>query len=143
MIKKISDKDKKDWLNFIRSKEKLNNKDIFDKKQKQIFNEKSIDLHGYSLDEANKLIHKFILFGYENNINKITVITGKGSGSKNKENPYQSENLGILKYSVPEYINSNSELLKIIKSINQEDIESVMKGSFDIFLKKNEKNNNR
>jgi len=143
LIKKISDKDKKDWLNFIRSKEKLNNKDIFDKKQKQIFNEKSIDLHGYSLDEANKLIHKFILFGYENNINKITVITGKGSGSKNKENPYQSENLGILKYSVPEYINSNSELLKIIKSINQEDIESVMKGSFDIFLKKNEKNNNR
>ena len=143
MIKKISDKDKKDWLNFIKSKEKLNNKDIFDKKQKKIFNEKSIDLHGYSLDEANKLIHKFILFAYKNNINKITVITGKGSRSKNKENPYQSKNLGILKYSVPEYINSNSELLKIIKSINQEDIESVMKGSFDIFLKKNEKNNNR
>jgi len=143
LIKKISDKDKKDWLNFIKSKEKLNNKDIFDKKQKKIFNEKSIDLHGYSLDEANKLIHKFILFAYKNNINKITVITGKGSRSKNKENPYQSKNLGILKYSVPEYINSNSELLKIIKSINQEDIESVMKGSFDIFLKKNEKNNNR
>ena len=143
MIKKISDKDKKDWLNFIKSKEKLNNKDIFDKKQKKISNEKSIDLHGYSLDEANKLIHKFILFAYKNNINKITVITGKGSRSKNKENPYQSKNLGILKYSVPEYINSNSELLKIIKSINQEDIESVMKGSFDIFLKKNEKNNNR
>ena len=132
MIKKISDKDKKDWLNFIKSKEKLNNKDIFDKKQKKIFNEKSIDLHGYSLDEANKLIHKFILFAYKNNINKITVITGKGSRSKNKENPYQSKNLGILKYSVPEYINSNSELLKIIKSINQEDIESVMKGSFNI-----------
>jgi len=143
LIKKISDKDKKDWLNFIKSKEKLNNKDIFDKKQKKISNEKSIDLHGYSLDEANKLIHKFILFAYKNNINKITVITGKGSRSKNKENPYQSKNLGILKYSVPEYINSNSELLKIIKSINQEDIESVMKGSFDIFLKKNEKNNNR
>ena len=143
MIKKISDKDKKDWLNFIKSKEKLNNKDIFDKKQKKIFNEKSIDLHGYSLDEANKLIHKFILFAYKNNINKITVITGKGSRSKNKENPYQSKNLGILKYSVPEYINSNSELLKIIKSINQEDIESVTKGSFNIFLKKNEKNNNR
>ena len=85
MIKKISDKDKKDWLNFIKSKEKLNNKDIFDKKQKKIFNEKSIDLHGYSLDEANKLIHKFILFAYKNNINKITVITGKGSRSKNKE----------------------------------------------------------
>ena len=143
MIKKISDKDKKDWLNFIRSKEKLNNKDIIDKKEIKNFNEKSIDLHGYSLDEANKLIHKLILFAYKNNINKITVITGKGSRSKNKENPYQSENLSILKYSVPEYINSNSELLKIIKSINQEDIENVMKGSFDIFLKKNEKNNNR
>ena len=137
MIKKISNKDKKDWLNFINSKKKLNNKDIVDKKQKIIIEDKTIDLHGYSLDKANKLIHHFILYCYQNNVKKIIVITGKGSRSKNKDNPYQSENLSILKYSVPEYINSNSELSKVIKSINQQDIESVNKGSFEIFLKKN------
>ena len=110
---------------------------LIDKKQKIIIEDKTIDLHGYSLDKANKLIHHFILYCYQNNVKKIIVITGKGSRSKNKDNPYQSENLSILKYSVPEYINSNSELLKVIKSINQQDIESVNKGSFEIFLKKN------
>ncbi len=140
MTKKISDKDKNDWLNFINNKDKLENKDISLKKPQKNSYEKSIDLHGYSLNDANKMIHKFILLSYENNIKKIKVITGKGSRSKNKENPYQSENLGILKYSVPEYINSNSELLQVIKFITQEDIESITKGSFEIILKKNDKN---
>jgi len=140
LTKKISDKDKNDWLNFINSKDKLENKDISGKKPQKNSYEKSIDLHGYSLNDANKMIHKFILLSYENNIKKIKVITGKGSRSKNKENPYQSENLGILKYSVPEYINSNSELLKVIKFITKEDIESITKGSFEIILKKNDKN---
>ena len=140
MIKKISDKDKKDWLRFINSKEKLDNKDSINKKLIKNFKEKSIDLHGYSLEEANKLIHKFILLCYEKNINKITIITGKGTRSKNKENPYQSENLGILKYSVPEYINSKSELTKIIRSISKKNIEDISKGSFKIILKKNDKN---
>ncbi len=141
MIKKISDKDKKDWLNFINSDEKLVNKDIsFEKKQKLFLNEKVIDLHGYSLEKANKYIHKLIFECYENKITKIKVITGKGTRSKNKENPYQSKNLSMLKYSVPEYLNSNEELLKIIKSINQKDINSIYKGSFEIILKKNDKN---
>ncbi len=140
MIKKISDKDKKDWLKFINSKEKLENKDNINKKFIKNFKEKSIDLHGYSLEEANKLIHKFILLSYEKNINQITIITGKGTRSKNKENPYQSENLGILKYSVPEYIISKSELSKVIKSISKKDIEDISKGSFKITLKKNDKN---
>ena len=135
MIKKISDKDKKDWLDFLNSEEKLENKD-FNKNKKIDFNEVTIDLHGYSLDKANKLIHDFILSSYQNNIKRIKIITGKGSRSKNKENPYQSENLSILKYSVPEYINSNSELLKVIKSISQQDIDSVNRGSFEILLKK-------
>ncbi len=136
MIKKISDKDFKDWLDFINSNEKLDNKDIYNKNLKSILREKSIDLHGYSLDEANKIIHNFILLCYEKNVSKIKVITGKGSRSKNKENPYQSENLSILKHSVPEYINSNPKLLKVIKFINKEEIKSSSKGSFDIFLKK-------
>ena len=137
MIKKISDKDQKDWINFLNSKEKLENKDFDINKNKKIdFNDVTIDLHGYSLGKANKLIHNFILTSYQNNIRRIKIITGKGSRSKNKDNPYQSENLSILKYSVPEYINSNSELLKVIKSINQQDIESANKGSFEILLKK-------
>tara|TARA_X000000368_G_C22877130_1_gene643578 strand:- start:434 stop:853 length:420 start_codon:yes stop_codon:yes gene_type:complete len=136
LIKKISDKDFKDWLDFINSNEKLDNKDIYNKNLKSILREKSIDLHGYSLDEANKIIHNFILLCYEKNVSKIKVITGKGSRSKNKENPYQSENLSILKHSVPEYINSNPKLLKVIKFINKEEIKSSSKGSFDIFLKK-------
>ena len=137
MIKKISDKDQKDWINFLNSDEKLENKDLnLNKKEKTEFNEKTIDLHGYSLDEANKFVHHFILSSYENNIKKIKIITGKGLRSKNKDNPYQSENLSILKYSVPEYINSNSELLKVIKSINQQEIESANVGSFEILLKK-------
>ena len=136
MIKKISDKDKKDWLNFINNKEKLDNKDFFEEKKNKIQLEKSIDLHGYTLVEANKIIYEFILSSYSNSVRKIKVITGKGSRSKNKENPYQSESLGILKYSVPEYIKSNYELKKVIKDIKQSDIEDISKGSFDIFLKR-------
>ena len=135
MIKKISDKDKKDWLDFLNSEEKLENKD-FDVNKNTSLNDKIIDLHGYTLDKANKLVHNFILNSYQNNIKRIKIITGKGSRSKNKENPYQSKNLSILKYSVPEYINSNSELLKVIKSINHQDIDSINKGSFEILLKK-------
>ena len=136
MIKRISDKDKKDWLNFINNKEKLDNKDFFEEKKNKIQVEKSIDLHGYTLDKANKIIYEFILSCYSNNVRKIKVITGKGSRSKNKENPYQSESLGILKYSVPEYIKSNYELNRVIKDIKETDIEDISKGSFDIFLKK-------
>ena len=137
MIKKISDKDQKDWINFLKSDEKLENKDLDSNKNKKIeFNQKTIDLHGYTLDEANKFVHNFILSSYENNVKKIKIITGKGLRSKNKDNPYQSENLSMLKYSVPEYINSNLELLKVIKSINQHEIESVNEGSFEILLKK-------
>ena len=136
MIKRISDKDKKDWFNFINNKEKLNNKDHFEEEKNKIKLEKSIDLHGYTLDEANKTIYEFILSCYSNNVRKIKVITGKGSRSKNKENPYQSESLGILKYSVPEYIKSNYELNRVIKDIKETDIEDISKGSFDIFLKK-------
>ena len=136
MIKRISDKDKKDWFNFINNKEKLDNKDFFEEKKNKIQVEKSIDLHGHTLDKANKIIYEFILSCYSNNVRKIKVITGKGSRSKNKENPYQSESLGILKYSVPEYIKSNYELNRVIKDIKETDIEDISKGSFDIFLKK-------
>ena len=136
MIKKITDKDKKDWLDFLEGDEKIQNKDNSNTKEKKNFKEKFIDLHGYSLDQANKVIYNFILSSYKNGVEKITVITGKGSRSKNINNPYQSLNLSILKHSVPEYINSNSELLQVIKLINEDDVKSISKGSFVINLKK-------
>jgi len=136
LIKKLSNKDKIDWLNFINSNEKLNNKDISEKKNRSDKLERVIDLHGYSLENANKAIDEFIKICFSQKISKITVITGKGSRSKNKDNPYQSENFSILKYSVPEHIKTSSNLMKMIKKINFEDIENSSKGSFDIFLRK-------
>jgi len=137
LIKKITEKDKKDWLNFLNNNEKLINKDK-QKNQNQSI-DKVIDLHGYSLENANKKIDEFIKICFSQKVNKINVITGKGSRSKNKDNPYQSENFSILKHSVPEYIKTNPNLMKMIKEINFEDIESPSKGSFDILLKKNNK----
>ena len=135
MIKKISEKDKKDWLNFINKNEKLTDKEISEKKI-SIYNEKTIDLHGCSLENANKIVEEFILLCFSENVSKIKIITGKGSRSKNKENPYLSENLSILKYSVPEFIKTNPNLMKVIKNINYDDVENSSSGSFDIFLKK-------
>ena len=137
MIKKLSDKDKIDWLNFINNSEKLNDKDIYEKKIKPNKLEKTIDLHGYSLENANKVIDEFIRICFLQKVSKITIITGKGSRSKNKDNPYKSENYSILKFSVPEHIKSSSNLMKMIKKINFKDVEDYSKGSFDIFLKKN------
>ena len=137
MKKKITEKDKKDWLNFINNNEKLSNKDSHQIKNQNI--DKVIDLHGFSLENANKTIDEYIKFCFLKKVSKINVITGKGSRSKNKDNPYQSENFGILKHSVPEYIKTNQNLMKMIKEINFEDIKNPSKGSFDILLKKNNK----
>ena len=103
MSKNISDKDKKDWLKFIESKDKIPDKDIKNASSKNL-KQKKIDLHGYSLDEANNLIKEFIQRSYEERINKIIVVTGKGLHSQNEKDPYISKDLGILKYSVPEFI---------------------------------------
>ncbi len=136
MIKKISEKDKKDWENFTKNRDKVEDKDNFFKKKlnKEIHME--IDLHGYSLDEANKKIFEFVNKCYDKNAESINVITGKGLRSKNVDDPYLSTDLGILKYSVPEFIKNNLELMKKIKSINFDESNSKNKGSFSIFLKK-------
>ena len=134
MTNKLSDKDKKDWENFINSSEKLNSKDV-DQTIKSKILEKSIDLHGYTLDEANKEISNFIENCYLNRVKKINVITGKGMRSKNLDNPYRSTELSILKHSVPEYIKSNPDLMKKIIKIDFESVNSPSKGSFEIFLK--------
>ena len=134
MKNKLSDKDKKDWQNFLDSSEKLQSKD-FDQVNNKIISERSIDLHGYTLEEANKKIYEFLKNCYLNKVKKINVITGKGMRSKNLEDPYQSKDLSILKYSVPEYIKNNNELMNKIIKIDFESVNSPSKGSFDIFLK--------
>ena len=135
MIKKISEKDIKDWHEFIKKDEKLENKDnIQDEKTTKRHVE--IDLHGYTLEGANKKMSDYINECYENNISVINVITGKGLRSKNKENPYSSTDLGILKHSVPNYIKNNSELMNKIKFVDFDEEDKNNKGSFNIFLKK-------
>ena len=136
MIKKISDQDKKDWKKFIEGDEKLDNKDLHIQNFKKKFKEKSIDLHGHTLENANKTIGDFINRCYLEEVVCIKVITGKGSRSKNKEDPYLSTDLSILKYSVPNYIKNNSELMKKIKKLDYESVNDVNQGSFDILLKK-------
>ena len=134
MTNKLTDKDKKDWRNFLESSEKLESKE-FDQVNNKIISESSIDLHGYTLDEANKKISEFLENCYLNKVKKINVITGKGMRSKNLEDPYQSKDLSILKYSVPEYIKNNTELMNKIIKIDFESVNSPSKGNFDIFLK--------
>jgi DNA-nicking Smr family endonuclease len=132
----ITEKDKKDWENFISKNEKLYNKDIkIDKKI--IFKTRSIDLHGYSLEEANKSIEDFIIKSYQEKINKLIVVTGKGIHSQNEKDPYVSKDLSILKYSVPEFISNNKNLMKIIYEMKDAKIEDGGGGAFYIFLKKN------
>ena len=136
MTDNISEKDKKDWENFLSKKEKLPNKDI--KIDKKItFKTRSIDLHGYTLEEANKYIESFIIKSYQENINKLIVVTGKGIHSQNEKDPYVSKDLSILKYSVPEFINNNKSLMEIINDIKDADIKDGGSGAFYIYLKKN------
>jgi DNA-nicking Smr family endonuclease len=132
----ISEKDKKDWENFLSKKEKLPDKDI--KIDKKItFKTRSIDLHGYTLEGANKSIESFIIKSYQENINKLIVVTGKGIHSQNEKDPYVSKDLSILKYSVPEFISNNKNLMKIIYEMKDAKIEDGGAGAFYIFLKKN------
>tara|TARA_B100001248_G_scaffold255308_1_gene234849 strand:- start:498 stop:920 length:423 start_codon:yes stop_codon:yes gene_type:complete len=132
----ISDKDKKDWESFISSDEKLPNKD-FKLSKKKFFKVKSIDLHGYTLEEANKTIEEFVYQSFREKISKLIVVTGKGLHSQNEKDPYVSKNLSILKYSVPEFIENNKALMNIIKEIKDASIEDGGSGAFYIFLKKN------
>ena len=135
MTRDISEKDKKDWENFLQSSEKIHNKDNVSKKlSKPKINR--IDLHGYPLAKANEIIENFIEKNYEQGINKLIVVTGKGIHSSNEKDPYISKDLSILKYSVPEFIKNNKELMKIIIDIKEAHIKDGGSGAFYIYLKK-------
>tara|TARA_B100001093_G_scaffold207432_1_gene199396 strand:+ start:2178 stop:2600 length:423 start_codon:yes stop_codon:yes gene_type:complete len=134
--KNISNKDKKDWEDFISKKERLPNKDIIFQ-NKNFVKTKTIDLHGLSLHDANKTIKRFIKDSFLESVSKIIVVTGKGLHSKNEKDPYVSKDLSILKYSVPEFISKNKDLMKIIYEIKDAEIKDGGGGAFYIFLKKN------
>ncbi len=135
MNSKISDKDKKDWEIFLSKDEKLPNKDLNISKRKNITST-IYDLHGYSLDEANKKIKNLIHDSYKAGIRKLIIVTGKGLHSENEKNPYISKDFGILKYSVPEYIKKNHELMSLINDIEEASAEDGGSGAFYIYLKK-------
>jgi DNA-nicking Smr family endonuclease len=132
---KNPDKDKQDWENFLNNKEKIPNKDFVHKKNIRHEKIKKIDLHGYTIEEANKAIEQFIKKSFDENVTKIIVITGKGLRSKNVENPYLSKDLSILKYSVPEFIENNRSLSKLIIETTDAKLEDGGGGAFYIFLK--------
>ena len=137
MNKKISDKDKKDWQDFISNNDRLSDKDFNlnkNRNEKEII--KTIDLHGISLENANNVVEEFITKCFENNVSKIIVITGKGLRSKSDENPYVSKDLSILKHAVPNFIKSKQNLMKVIKGMKEANVEDGGQGAFYIFLKK-------
>ena len=136
MSNNISNKDKKDWQDFVSSKDKLYNKDI-EFRNKSKIKIKSIDLHGYTLDQANKKIEEFIQKSFVEKINKIIVVTGKGLHSQSDKDPYVSKDLSILKYSIPEFISKNKNLMNIIYEMQDAKIEDGGSGAFYVFLKKN------
>ena len=136
MNKKISDKDKQDWQKFLNSTDKLENKDQKISSTPKRYIERTIDLHGYTLEEANQKISSYIEECFVNGVNRINVITGKGLRSKNLNDPYQSSNLSILKHSVPNFIKANDYLMSKIISIDFEAVENPTVGNFNIFLRK-------
>ncbi len=136
MNSKLTDKDKKDWRKFTSSRDKVSNKDFkLNKKNIEENTKRIIDLHGFSLENANKIIEEFINNSYQEGIKKIIVVTGKGTRSKTANNPYLSRDLSILKHSVPEFIKSNSSLMNKIKQISEANIEDGGSGAFYIYFK--------
>ena len=133
--KDLSPEDKKNWEDYIK-----NPSDIFDKdKTNSVDNEKKsrfrFDLHGFTLDQANKKVKEIILSCTEKKYKEILFITGKGKHSTNDKDIYTSKDLGRLKYSVPEFINSNQELRSLIVSIQDARIKDGGAGAIIIKLK--------
>ena len=135
MNSKISEKDKKTWNEFLSNDQKLPDKDNFQTETK-VNKTRSLDLHGKTLDEANRVIENFIRKSYQEKVHKLIIVTGKGLHSKNEMDPYVSKDLGILKYSIPDFLKNNSELMKMISNISEASIADGGAGAFYIFLKK-------
>ena len=136
MNSKISEKDKKTWNEFLSNDQKLPDKDNF-RTETKVNKTRLLDLHGKTLDEANRVTENFIRKSYKEKVHKLIIVTGKGLHSKNEMDPYVSKDLGILKYSIPDFLKNNSELMKMISNISGASIADGGTGAFYIFLKKN------
>ena len=135
MNNNLTDKDKRDWNTFLKSEEKLPNKDIKNN-EKKISKTKLLDLHGYTLEKANVIVESFINKNFKEGTNKLVIVTGKGLHSKNEADPFVSKDLSILKYSVPEFIKNNEELMKKITEFREADVKDGGSGAFYVYLKK-------
>ena len=134
MSSNISDKDKKDWKNFLEKNEKLPNKDA-ERKENKSHITKSLDLHGFTLDEANKKVESFITYCFNQKVSKVIIVTGKGLHSQNDKDPYISKEFGILKNSIPEFLNNNRNLMKKIYKTESASIEDGGSGALILYLK--------
>ena len=134
MTTKISDKDKEDWLKFINNKEEIENKDV-GIKENAIFQQKTLDLHGYTIRDANLAVSNLIFRSYNKGVKKLKIITGKGMRSNNLDDPYKSKDLSILKYAVPYFILEENKLMEMIDKIDIDQVKNLNSGEFNIYLK--------
>jgi DNA-nicking Smr family endonuclease len=136
----IPNKDKNDWVTFTKKMGTINPKQVDLAKEISKTNKvPTLDLHGFSLSDANKEAEKFILKSFKLGFEKISIITGKGSRSKSYKDPYISEKLSILKYSVPDYISNNMNLSNKINKTSEAPLKHGGDGVLHIFFKKNKK----
>ena len=135
----VPTKDKEDWINFTNQIGNISPKEV-DLLQKNLGKDKipKLDLHGISLNEANKVVEKFVIKSFDLGFKKILIVTGKGLRSKSYNDPYVSEKLSVLRYSVPEFIKNNESLSKKISSISKADLKDGAEGAIYIFLKNNQ-----
>ena len=133
-------KDKKDWIAFTKRFENFYDKDAdFTKKNTIVNKVQKLDLHGFSLNKANKIVKKFIIESFENGFKKLLIVTGKGLRSRVYNNPYLSEQMNMLKHTVPEFIKNDEDLFDKISRISKADLKDGDEGAFYIFLKQTKK----
>ena len=134
MTTKISDKDKDDWFKFINNNERVENKDTRTI-ENSVIQQKTLDLHGYTIRDANLAVSNLILNSYNESVKKLKIITGKGMRSNNLNDPYKSKDLSILKYAVPYFILGENKLMDMIEKLDIDQVENLNSGQFDIYLK--------
>ena len=136
----VSSKDKKEWIDFTKQIGNIHSKEAdFSQTNTRINKVRKLDLHGYSISESNKIVKKFIVESFDCGYKKLLIVTGKGSRSKFYDNPYVSEKLSVLRYSVPEFIRNDENLDNKINRISTADIKDGGEGAIYIFLKNNKK----
>ena len=134
----VATKDRNDWISFTKKMGSITTKEVDSVQQNLKINKvPKLDLHGFSLSEANKEVKKFIIESFQDRYKKLLIITGKGLRSKSHNNPYLSEKLNVLKYSVPEYITNNENLINKISKISKASLKDGGEGAIYIFLKNN------